>query len=75
MTEKPLKSLILASTLLMSLAAGQGAVLADEGRGLKPHQLKPDQVLAVMKKVADWQMANPSKHSPSGWEQAPPRFG
>ncbi len=29
----------------------------------------PGEVLAVMKRVADWQLANPSKHKPTDWTQ------
>jgi rhamnogalacturonyl hydrolase YesR len=28
-------------------------------------------VLALMEKAADWQLTNPSKYSPTGWENAP----
>ena len=32
--------------------------------------VKPDAVLAMMKKVGDWQLANPSKHPTTDWTQA-----
>lgn len=48
--------------LLLFLA--QGVVLAPSRA-----ELKPTPVLGIMKKVADWQIAHPSKHDPAGWEQ------
>ncbi|MEO7100817.1 MAG: glycoside hydrolase family 88 protein [Luteolibacter sp.] len=32
---------------------------------------KPDEILRDMKRVADWQLANPSKHALYDWTQAP----
>jgi rhamnogalacturonyl hydrolase YesR len=35
-----------------------------------PPDLTPAAVLSVMERVADWQLANPSKHGPTEWTQA-----
>lgn len=60
---QPLLSVV---ALLTALLAGcSGAAPVDVSVGMKP-----DQALATMKKVADWQMANPSKHNVRGWEQS-----
>ncbi len=32
-----------------------------------PEAMQPDQIKTVMGKVADWQIANPSKHHPADW--------
>src|ERR1017187_6893470 len=31
--------------------------------------ITPPEVLAIMQRVADWQLANPSKHKPTDWTQ------
>lgn len=33
------------------------------------HKAQSQEVLATMKRVADWQLANPSKHKPTNWTQ------
>lgn len=33
-------------------------------------QIKPEEVLEVMKRVGDWQLAHPSQHPPTDWTQA-----
>ncbi len=33
--------------------------------------IKPESVLSLMERAADWQLANPSAYSPTGWENAP----
>ncbi len=38
---------------------------------LNAADLKPAEVLRDMKRVADWQLANPSKHAVHDWTQAP----
>ncbi len=32
-------------------------------------EIKPDEIMSAMKKVADWQLYNPSKHNVRGWQQ------
>jgi rhamnogalacturonyl hydrolase YesR len=34
-----------------------------------PPEIKPIAILNVMQRVADWQLANPSKHRPTDWTQ------
>jgi hypothetical protein len=38
--------------------------------GESANSIPPGDVLAVMKRVADWQSAYPSKHRPDDWTQA-----
>jgi rhamnogalacturonyl hydrolase YesR len=37
---------------------------------LPPAAINPKAVLSTMERVADWQLANPSKHRPDDWTQA-----
>ncbi|HXI70415.1 MAG TPA: glycoside hydrolase family 88 protein, partial [Verrucomicrobiae bacterium] len=37
---------------------------------LNAEEITPASVLAVMQRVADWQLANPSAHKPTDWTQA-----
>ena len=53
--------IILAAGFL--LCAGTSAVRADNA-------LEPAAILAVMQRVADWQLANPATNPPAGWVQA-----
>ena len=48
--------------LLLTLAAASSAIAADP---------KPAAILEDMKRVADWQIENPSKHPLHDWTQAP----
>lgn len=34
-------------------------------------EIKPTEVLSVMERAADWQLAHPSTYHPAGWENAP----
>ena len=61
--KKPLFSTLLVP-LLFATVASQSIVRAEPAP-------KPEEVLATMKKVADWQLANPSKHPVNDWTQAP----
>ena len=35
-----------------------------------PEEMQPEQIRSVMTKVADWQIANPSKHHTADWTHA-----
>lgn len=63
----PLLSLPLRSCLAATLLLTGSLALA---RASAPEEPKPKAVLEVMEKVADWQLANPSKHRPDDWTQA-----
>jgi rhamnogalacturonyl hydrolase YesR len=51
---------------LVSVLPGATRIAAEPPSGAPP----PATVLATMEKVADWQLANPSKHPVTGWVQA-----
>jgi len=53
---------LLFSLLLSGLAAGTTLSSAAPSPG-------PAEILAVMERAADWQLANPSKHKPTDWTQ------
>lgn len=46
-------------------------VLAQAAAELPPlsDAIEPETILAVMERVGDWQLANPSKHKPTDWTQ------
>jgi len=50
-------------------AARPAAVTGPAAAPGKPVVIKPAEVLSVMERVADWQLANPAKHHPIGWLQ------
>lgn len=53
--------------MIRSLSAAAGLLLS-----LPLHaRMEPAEVIRDMKRVADWQLANPSKHAPHDWTQAP----
>src|SRR5207237_396494 len=62
--EKSMKPLKLVYALFLFVLAVSTPALPQE-----PVPPKADEVLAIMKKVAGWQMANPSSHSPTDWTQ------
>ena len=76
----PLKSAAQATiAVLFMLAPARAELLAipgtaPAGSATSPTGLStvitPAAVLAVMERVADWQLANPSKHQPTAWTQA-----
>jgi len=61
-----LTSLILAPFAVLNAAESNGNGTANAGTRDNP---KPQEILALMQKVGDWQLANPSKHHPRDWTQ------
>jgi unsaturated rhamnogalacturonyl hydrolase len=59
---RPVRRPICGKILLLTLAMVSALTAADP---------KPDAILREMKRVADWQIANPSKHAVHDWTQAP----
>ncbi len=51
--------------LVTILCLGSTFILADE-----PSKIEPDSIIKTMERVADWQLANPSKHPLTHWPQA-----
>jgi rhamnogalacturonyl hydrolase YesR len=51
---------------MMSFVFVCGCAVAQKSPPL-PEQMQPVQIKSVMTKVADWQLANPSKHSTTAW--------
>ena len=43
-----------------------GCAAAQQTQSL-PQEMQPGQIRSVMTKVADWQLANPSKHATTKW--------
>ena len=73
MRSHPLLSLratvIAIATPLCLLASAQAADPAAAPPALADN-ITPSAVLAAMERVADWQLANPSKHRATDWTQA-----
>ena len=51
---------------VVSAAIFCGCVTAQKTESL-PDQMQPEQIKSVMANVADWQLANPSKHPATNW--------
>jgi rhamnogalacturonyl hydrolase YesR len=51
----------------MALALVSAAVLAGCAAANMGAEMQPEQIKAVMAKVADWQLANPSRHPATDW--------
>jgi rhamnogalacturonyl hydrolase YesR len=53
----------------MQIGCAGGLLRAADLPTPQPPDLTPSAVLSLMERVADWQLANPSKHSPTDWTQ------
>ena len=53
-------------TVMVFLGLLGGCVLLEASKPL-PSDMQPEQIQSVMKRVADWQLANPSKHALTNW--------
>lgn len=60
-----MKAILLGVGLLVLIGARSGVVGAAEAT-----ELNPAAILKNLERVADWQLANPSKHKPTDWTQA-----
>jgi len=66
-----LKSVALAIVAgVVLLAPARADLHAIPGKPLATAAITPTAVLTVMQRVADWQLANPSKHKTTDWTQA-----
>ena len=66
-----MKTLILLLVTAMTLQLrAQTASASGNATGTFSADIAPQPVLAVMKKVADWQLAHPSTHAPDDWTSA-----
>lgn len=67
---KPLHRTLVALPALISALSFTSC--ATNGQPAKTTSATPDQkaILSVMERVADWQLANPSKHRPTDWTSA-----
>lgn len=59
------------SPLVASFAGDAVPPIAVPPAGHFSRPIEPAAVLALMERVADWQIAQPPRHTPAGWENAP----
>ncbi len=71
MTSSHLRIAVLAAVAAMFHSVPAVAAEAPSAQAAAPSAaINPKAVLSAMERVADWQLANPSKHRPDDWTQA-----
>lgn len=70
MTSSHLRIAVLAAVAALGQLAPAGAADTPAAASAAPAAARQQAVLAVMERVADWQLAHPSKHRPDDWTQA-----